>query len=396
MNIIENKKKLAIIGNGTAGSLSSAFFNRNTNWEVEWYFDPNIKPQSVGEGSTIPLPFSLYNDLDFQINDLEKIEGTLKRGVRKIDWNGNGDYMSDFPLSNAGLHFNAVKLQQYTFNKLKSQINIIPKHINDYNQVDCNYIIDCSGKPSNYTDYHQVESINLNSAYVVACDWDYPKFEYTLCIARPYGWVFGIPLQSRCSIGYLFNKDINTLEEVKEDIQNIFLQYNLNPSNKTQYLNFNNYYKKKNFTDRVAYNGNSSFFLEPMEATSTGMISTINHLVGEIIEEGKSIEEQNNIYLNENQEIEGMISLHYFAGSKFQTKFWEIAKLKAEKYLTKFVNKPKFLEIYNLSKNYVNKNIQHVPIGRHNIRVGQWNITNYNNNLIGLNLYDKINKLIWH
>ena len=62
MTIIENKKKLAIIGNGTAGCLSSAFFNRNMDWEVEWYFDPNIKPQSVGEGSTIPLPFSLYND----------------------------------------------------------------------------------------------------------------------------------------------------------------------------------------------------------------------------------------------------------------------------------------------------------------------------------------------
>ena len=396
MNIIENKKKLTIIGNGTAGSLSAADFSRNTDWEIEWYFDPNISPQSVGEGSTIPLPFSLYHDLDFQINDLEKIEGTLKRGVRKIDWNGNGDYMSDFPLNNAGLHFNAVKLQEFIFNKLKTKINIIPKNISNYNQIDSSYIIDCSGKPNNYGDYYQAESINLNSAYVVACSWDRPEFEYTLCIARPYGWVFGIPLQSRCSIGYLFNKDINTLEEVKEDIQNIFLQYNLNPSNKTQYLNFNNYFKKENFTDRVAYNGNASFFLEPMEATSTGMIATINSLVKEYITNNKNLEDINNIYLNENFEVEGMISLHYFAGSKFKSKFWEVSQLKAENYIKKLIKNPKFIEIYNLSKNYTNQDIQHVPIGRHNIRLGQWNITNYNNNLKGLNLYNKIDKLIWH
>jgi hypothetical protein len=90
-----------------------------------------------------------------------------------------------------------------------------------------------------------------------------------------YGWVFGIPLQNRISIGYLYNSDINSIEDIKKDIQNVFDEYHLTPSEKTQNFSFNSFYRKNNFSSKVIYNGNASFFLEPLEATSTGLSTYI-------------------------------------------------------------------------------------------------------------------------
>lgn len=393
MNIIGNKKKIAIIGKGTAGSFTAADFTRNTPYEVSWYFDPNTPTQSVGEGSTLFLPSSLTFNLDFKIEDLPKIEGHTKRGVKKLDWNGTGNYMSSFPLEAAGLHFNAVKLQDYTFNYLKTQIPIIPQNITNPSEIDADYIIDCSGKPSTYEDFYEAEYIPLNACHVVQCNWEYPRFDYTLCIARPYGWVFGIPLQSRCSIGYLYNSNINSLEEVKEDIKNIFKRFNLIPSPKTQTLNFKNYFRKINFTERVAYNGNASFFLEPMEASSTGMMYWINQKSKQIIENPFKIKEFNNLYIKENIDIQRIIILHYLAGSQFKTKFWDFAYTKAKKcftdsyFIEDFENQYKYAT-YLISNGIYNTPHPELPA------LGGWIINNYIQNIIGLNLHNKLNKLL--
>ena len=48
--------KVAVVGRGTAGCMSAAYFTQWSGVEVDWYFDPNIKPQAVGEGSNLTLP----------------------------------------------------------------------------------------------------------------------------------------------------------------------------------------------------------------------------------------------------------------------------------------------------------------------------------------------------
>jgi len=61
------KKKLAIIGKGTAGCYALSHFMRWTDWEIDLIHDPDIKPQAVGEGSDLVLPASLmrvnYNNI---------------------------------------------------------------------------------------------------------------------------------------------------------------------------------------------------------------------------------------------------------------------------------------------------------------------------------------------
>jgi hypothetical protein len=51
----------------------------------------------------------------------------------------------------------------------------------------------------------------------------------------------------------------------------VFQEYDLIPTDKTQEILFESFSKKQNFSSNIVYNGNASFFLEPLEATSTDM-----------------------------------------------------------------------------------------------------------------------------
>lgn len=386
------KKKIAIIGRGTAGSLASSHISTYSSDEIIWYHDSNVSRQSVGEGSTVPLPVLLYDSYGFNFQDIKKIDGTFKRGIKKENWGGSGDFMHPFPLAASGIHFNATKLQDYIHQKLEKKIQIIDKNIIDPQDLDVDYVLDCSGKLPPFNEAIKASSIPLNAAHIVQCYWDKPQFDYTLTIARPYGWVFGIPLQNRCSIGYLYDKNINTLEEVKEDIKNIFKKYNLTPSDKVNNLNFNNYYRKQNYTNKVSYNGNSSFFLEPLEATSTGMMDTINRNFCNIVYNNKSIESANFTYHKNMVDTQRMIMLHYLAGSKFSTPFWEEAYKKSLTFLNNNLHQPDFLEIYNRSKEYSKRGFKSYiePFNE----IGQWAFASYNMHFEELDLYNKIDNIL--
>ncbi len=386
-------KKLAIIGKGTAGCLAAGEFRNSSRVEIDWYFNPQKPAQAVGEGSVIGFPDMLRKKLDWFYDDLKEIDGTFKHGIRKVNWGGNGDFFHPFPLSSCGLHFNANKLQEKIINKLSSKVNFIEKSVINHSEIDADYIIDCSGKPDSYEDYNQAKSIPLNAAYVVQGYWDNPTFDYTLTMARPYGWVFGIPLTNRCSVGYLYNSNINSEEEVKEDIKEVFKFLKIKSSNTTNSLKFNNYYRKQNFTERVAYNGNSSFFLEPLEATSIGVMQDINFLATEHRFNNLGLNEINGFYNNKLKEIEFMISLHYLAGSQFKTDFWEYAQGIAEENFHNNIS-DNWKEIYNKVKEYKKVNIKHQLDSDFNLNHAQWSVESYNFNITGLNLFNKIDKLL--
>lgn len=390
-NILKNKKKVSIIGKGTGGCLTTSILLRNKNIDIDWYFDPNISAQSVGEGTLPHFPEHLQEDWGLSYNELPNLDYSVKTGIRKINWGGDGDFIHTFDLGEVGIHFNASKYQSL-ITKLAPHkgVNIIPTPIQNLKDIDSDYIIDCSGSPKNYSKYNTCNFIPVNSAYITQCYWDKPEFNYTLTIARPYGWVFGIPLQNRCSIGYLFNKDINSLDEVKEDVQNIFSQFNLTPSEDKKYLNFNNYYKKQNFTDTISYNGNASFFLEPMEATSLTFTTHSALLTSAILNKEISIEECNESFLGLAEETEGMIMLHYLAGSKFNTKFWEFAKEKANICLEQQLKNSKFKNTIVNSFKLKDYPFDVKAYNKDELSYGAWSTYSYYQNLKSLDLYKKI------
>lgn len=374
-------KKLAIIGNGTAGSLATTHFIRHTDWQVDWYYDPAIPPQAVGEGSNLVMPRSLHANLGFYHHDLDKINGTFKNGIFKSGWADGHDFFHGFMPPHVGYHFNANGLQKYILEKLSGDPRLTVKEQNiDANAIDTDFVLDCSGKPADYTDYNLLETIPVNSVHVNQCFWDYPQFQHTLTIARPYGWVFGIPLQNRCSIGYLYNNTINTLEEVKEDIKTIFEQYKLTPSNTTNSFTFKNYYRRQNFTGRISYNGNASFFLDPLEATSISTMDSIQRRAFDFWDGNKSLEQVNQEYTSLLQEIENVIMLHYYAGSVYDTPFWSMAKERGRKNFESACLNPRFVQMVALSKMYKHGD-------NYQQEYGSWGVNAFYQNFSNLGLY---------
>ena len=389
---IGNIKKLAIIGRGTAGAFAVTHFLRWSNWKIDWYFDPNTPTQAVGEGSNIVFPEALAINIGFKFSDLRELDGSFKIGIQKNNWGKGNNFLHDFPPPKVAMHFNAIKFQNYILSKVKSnsRVKLVEQNVG-IDDIDADFIMDCSGKPSDYSEYNIANYIPVNSAYITPCYWDNIEFQHTLTIAGPYGWVFGIPLTNRCSIGYMYNNSISSEEEIKEDVKNIFNEFKLIPSENTASLKFKNYYKKVNFTDRVAYNGNASFFLEPMEATSISTMDYVQRMAYDLwtnkITDTK-LTEKNKAYTDAINHIETMIMLHYYAGSIFDNDFWKYAKNRGEESIRSMIKDPLFVEQILLSKNYV------YGVNNPGKVFGSWPLYSFNQNLTNLELYDKLEGLI--
>lgn len=379
--------KIAIVGRGTAGCMSAAFFLANyPEAEIYWYYDSSVPTQSVGEGSTISLPVELFQNLNLDHTDLAKLYGTQKTGIFKTGWGTGNEFLHSFPLPNVGMHFSAVALQNYIFDRLKNNVKSFDGSI-DHSSIDCDYIMDCSGKPKDYDDFYRSEYIPVNSAHITQCSWDRPDFYHTLALARPYGWVFGIPLRNRCSIGYLFNRDINNLEEVKEDVKNVIKDYNLIPNGITNHLEFSNYYRKQNYTNKIAYNGNASFFLEPLEATSFAVAKSVYVNAAANWVDGTTLEYINNRYIELIKQVENIIMLHYFSGSKFDTEFWRFAKQRGEECIGKSIRSDgNFREI--LEQSYKKFDLFFRK------EYGIWQAFSFKQNIANLGIENKIRELL--
>lgn len=387
--------KVTVVGRGTVGCSSVAYYLKYTSWEIDWIYDPNINPTPVGEGTTLTFPNDVRDTLNFSYDDLRKLNGTVKTGIYKEGWGVSGKpFYHNFPIGNTGIHFTAAEFQSYYFETLSKNKRVTAKegHYIGEHSVDSDFILDCSGSPDSLNaDYVIPKHITVNSAFVTQCYWDYPRFDYTLTLARPYGWVFGIPLRNRCAIGYLYNKNINTLEEVQQDVQNVFDEYGLVPSVQTRNINFDNYYRKQNFSDRVAYNGNKSFFLEPLEATSTGVSSTISKISVMNWTKTVPLYECNRAYTNVMDEIESMMCLHYMAGSKYKTDFWDHAKEVSLDKITKEIKKDsRFADVLKIS---IDRNIVDYSQPSVFADAGSWNINAFTMNVNGLGIRDELLKI---
>ena len=369
-------KKLTIVGKGTAGILAVNHFANYTNpdeLEIECFYDSNKPEQTVGEGTTVDFPETLNKTLGLEFHDIfSQCNGNFKTGIHYIGW-GKQDYMHTFPMPNVSIHFNAVMLQNLLMNKNKKRVKFIDKSVK-HDELNTDYILDCSGKPDDDSSFYEAKYIPVNSAMVYQCKWDNPLFSHTLCIAGKYGWIFGIPLQDRISFGYLFNKDINTEQEINKELLDLIDTYKQTPNDDYLLLEFNNYYRKVNFTEKVAYNGNASFFLEPMEATSIATIDDINRFTFDILFNRNDLDFVNSKYNKWFKEVQDIITLHYLAGSKYKTKFWKHAKNLA----TDCYN-DKSQMLIDILKNKNN------PLFNIN-NYGTWGLNSFNQNIDGLGI----------
>lgn len=384
-------KKLTIIGRGTVGCIAVAHFVRWTDWEINWIYDPVIEPSAVGEGTTLVLPNSLAQNINFNSRDMDAINATPKLGIHKRGW-GNGDeYYHSFPSGHTGMHFNAVQFQNYMFERLTQtrRVTKIEGNFTDYENLDSNFVMVCTGSPNELDDNYKIHNIPVNSCIVFQCPWELPRFNYTLTFAKEYGWVFGIPLKNRCSIGYLYNDEITKEQDVRISAVPILEEFNLEPS-MSRKISFRNYSRKVNFSEKVCYNGNSSFFLEPLEATSTGMADKIIRWAFDLWNGAHHVHIANAKFQKEISQIEAMICLHYLAGSQYDTDFWSMAKQIGEfKIRHSLATDRDFFDmIYQVFQNHTSYWNSNIP------DIGSWSLMSYVSNIEGLGLKDKLKSFL--
>ena len=94
---------------------------------------------------------------------------------------------------------------------------------------------------------------------------------WTEAVATPNGWTFIVPTEDSLSLGYLYNKEITSQQKAIEDFKDRFKVENIEYE-----TTFNNYYSASPFVgERTILNGNQYSFIEPLEATATGLYEWI-------------------------------------------------------------------------------------------------------------------------
>lgn len=326
--------KVAVIGIGTAGLQTLAYFQDTLPNHIDIYsiHNPEQKILGIGESTTTFLPLMLSRSCGFtMLNDADKLDATTKHGVKYVNWREN-NFNSHILPPYHGIHFNNFKLNELVLGRLRKEKGFYEIH-GDIKSIDqdensvtlqiddeahtFDYIVDCRGYPDDYTNYELLDYLPVNSAMVHTVSQP-GTWNYTYHQATKNGWMFGIPLQTRQGWGYLYNKDITSKEEAREDLQSLMKE-----PLQTREFSWKNYYKKNVIDGRVISNGNRALFFEPIEALSGTFyeavgVEAVNVIVGE-----STASEANARLVHTAETYATFVCFVYHGGSTFDTEFWK-------------------------------------------------------------------------
>ena len=319
--------KVAIIGKGLAGILTAMAWKAHyPATEIEIYYDPFSPIEPVGSGS---WPNMLDLITEFQTTNPEcwpswreaDWDQTVKTGISYKGW--GKDWFHDFGMNRVAMHFDPKKF----CDDMARNFKCIPKRVG-YN-IDADFIYDCGGSPfsgrectSETWDRYTLLQNPLNRVLLAETDPYTRVYCTTDSIATKDGWTFVIPLQSRTSVGYMFNSDITSDNEALDNFVEQFGEHRL-----LGFRSFHNYMANNPVLDgRIFMNGNKYFFIEPLEATSvTGYMvwieRTLQYVMGNATLQDIVADNQRDIQENAN-----FLLYHYAHGSEFNTPFWDYAK----------------------------------------------------------------------
>lgn len=345
-------KKITVIGKGLAGMMSVNFFNNVEHWEVECVYNTDYPEQDVGISTALDFYgyMSEINNLTYP--EVKEFKGFHKTGVSKENF-GDNTYFQSFKAGNISVQFNSVDMINY-LQKLNDNIKYTELEDVSYKSLNTDYIVDTT--PPNWDDdYAYSKHIPVNKAHGTKIPWLYPQFDYTRIIARPYGWISMIPTKDFLFCTYIFNQDLNSDSEIEDDMLVHLLDEAYDISDlKFKSFPFKNYYIKQALKDNVLYNGNKSAFLEPFEATA---FSNTIRLASDYFEH--LVYDQpfhNDRYLEYIQESQEVILMHYLAGSKWDTEFWNHATNVAEDFFRNHSSDKFKQRIEKITKPYLKKN----------------------------------------
>lgn len=344
------KRRIAVVGVGSAGILSLCYMlsNLSNEWDVVSVYDPSVPILGIGESTNPSFIRMLEMGARFSVSeDTESLESTLKFGTKFIGWREH-EWLNPLIGGGIAVHFNNFKLKEFAFSRFPTlwpeKFKVIEGNVDSVTNSDENvtlsingvnevfdFIIDCRGFPENYDDYH-ISSCSLLNRCLVHSFEKFDPIQYTEHIATKNGWMFGIPLTSRKTYGYLFNDTITSLDDAKSDMAE-HLKISVNELSLKEYK-FQPYYAKKLVDKRITKNGNRALFYEPISATSINQYHSTCQIIFNYITGQMNEADANATFVYESNTTEDIINYYYHGGTNYDSEFWLQASENAKDNLT--------------------------------------------------------------
>lgn len=368
----KKKRKLGVIGAGTAGVLTVVHFCTwlDDDWEVYSIYNPSKQILGIGESTNGEFVGLLERGARFTIGhqeDLDALDATLKFGSKFMNWRENS-WINPLLDGNIAIHFNNFNFRNFVYGRLEKlwpkQFRIIEGDVKDMrNRADhvvvtiddtehtFDYVIDCMGTPTCFEDYVISDCSPVNRCQIHSIhDFEYVPF--TDHVATPHGWMFGVPLQSRKTFGYIYNDKITPKEEALQNMKEIL---EVDEVENKEYL-LKSYYTRKLVDGRIFKNGNKALFFEPLVANSIFIYMYANRCIYDNIMGLVDQATTNESFAYSVQAMEDVISNYYQGGSIYDTPFWDHAISHTRK---RIANRPGFLEMMSTYKSLKNRGILH-------------------------------------
>ena len=357
----ESLRKIAVIGQGTAGSLAAASVTRllsDDDHELHHIYDSRIPVIGVGEGSWPSLVQELHQLTNLPHATVQRrLNGTRKYGVAFEGWGCRSrdftHYFTPQQVSYA-YHLSADVLAELLRESTRARhvdANVRDiKTLEDGAQVEFDgraperydLVFDARGFPKElHPDRHiDISFIPTNTAVIRRCpaviaeerDGPVVKHTYTRAVARPHGWIFVIPLTVHTSYGYIFNRDISSLEEVESDFDAFLETDGVSEFEQRAVIPFPNFVHRQIYDGAVARIGNAAAFMEPLEATAIGFAQLevgmvlhmrLNRSVEHLERDAPVV---NRFLINYILGTGLFVGWHYCCGSKYDSAFWRHAR----------------------------------------------------------------------
>jgi len=340
-------KTIAVLGTGTAGisTIAQLLTNCSSEWQIVSIHDPNKPILGIGESTNVGPMVNLWWGAGFNmLEHAHELDATMKLGSKFINWRSE-DFFLPLPAPLYAIHFNNFKLREcampkfkekwdYKFQEIQGNVSSIING-NDSVHLTVNgveyvfdYVIDCGGYPTDYSEYTMVDTIPVNHCLVNILE-EPGNWNYTVSQAHKNGWMFKLPLSSRQGRGYLYNDNITSKEDALADMADIL---NIPVGQlKTKEFSWKTYKAKKFIDGRIIKNGNRALFYEPLEALAGWFYERVIRSFFDVAVTKEITEDQaNNLLHDLAEDFELFICYMYHGGSKYDTDFWRITSAKTK------------------------------------------------------------------
>lgn len=339
------KLEIAVLGGGTAGFMAAVQLGRELPACTLWHiFDSRRPTIGVGESTTPAVPRWIEQQTGLDLAALRRsCDATVKRAGSFEQWGTRSErFLHRFqPTGELAVHLDAAKLattlgpfvRGHTVDAFVREVRRDGERaaveLEGGRTIDCDLVVDARGFPSlPDPDCLSLDFIPTNTALVqFSTPLDCP--EVTRNVARPHGWVFLIPLGDHTSVGYIYDRNLSSREQIEADLDELLAAEGGRPITPRRELPFPNFSRRTFFDGTVMRVGNAASFTEPLEALSIGTVVLQLRTLVQWIRNGKQPSRLASVnagllsYVRRNALF---LAWHYAGGSPYRTPFWDRAQ----------------------------------------------------------------------